>query len=134
MMNRSRQSRSLTRPSKQEEYASTSARRRRQAFFVSELPCPCKHLILLAASQSTPKQSVGTIFQTDAAQIVGDVRNSPGRSMFVRLRGPASGKGAAGKWTEYVAPRVMLRICDWVLSHARSTASTQYNASARKVA
>jgi len=32
--------------------------------------------------------------------IVGDVRNTPGRSMFVRLKGPASGKGAAGKWTD----------------------------------
>ena len=32
--------------------------------------------------------------------IVGDVRNTPGRSMFVRLKGPESGKGAAGKWTD----------------------------------
>jgi len=32
--------------------------------------------------------------------IVGDVRNTPGRSMFVRLSGPRSGKGAAGKWTD----------------------------------
>lgn len=32
--------------------------------------------------------------------IIGDVRNAPGRSMFVRLKGPASGKGAAGKWTD----------------------------------
>lgn len=32
--------------------------------------------------------------------IVGDVRNTPGRSMFVRLNGPAFGKGAAGKWTD----------------------------------
>ncbi len=32
--------------------------------------------------------------------IVGDVRNTPGRSMFVRLNGPASGKGAAGKFTD----------------------------------
>jgi Toprim domain len=31
---------------------------------------------------------------------VGDVHNAPGRSMFVRLRGPSSGKGAAGKWTD----------------------------------
>ncbi len=31
---------------------------------------------------------------------VGDVRNSPGRSMFVRLTGPETGKGAAGKWTD----------------------------------
>ncbi|OIR00554.1 hypothetical protein GALL_174270 [mine drainage metagenome] len=32
--------------------------------------------------------------------LVGDVRNTPGRSMFVRLTGPDSGKGAAGKWTD----------------------------------
>ncbi|MBK5959504.1 hypothetical protein CCR97_15000 [Rhodoplanes elegans] len=41
--------------------------------------------------------------------MVGDVRNTPGRSMFVRLIGPESGKGAAGKWTDYVAALVMLR-------------------------
>jgi hypothetical protein len=34
--------------------------------------------------------------------IVGDVHNTPGRSMFVRLRGPCAGKGAAGKWTDAV--------------------------------
>ncbi len=32
--------------------------------------------------------------------LVGDVRNTPGRSLFVRLIGPESGKGAAGKWTD----------------------------------
>lgn len=32
--------------------------------------------------------------------IVGDVHNSPGRSMFVRLVGPDSGKGAAGRWQD----------------------------------
>lgn len=32
--------------------------------------------------------------------MVGDVQNTPGRSMFVRLTGPESGKGAAGKWTD----------------------------------
>ncbi|SDE53211.1 Toprim domain-containing protein [Salipiger thiooxidans] len=31
---------------------------------------------------------------------VGDVRNTPGRSMFVRLTGPEAGKSAAGKWTD----------------------------------
>jgi hypothetical protein len=62
--------------------------------------------------------------------LVGDVRNTPGRSMFVRLKGPETGKGATGKWTEYVAPRVMLRVCAWALSHGRSLASTQHNISA----
>jgi hypothetical protein len=32
--------------------------------------------------------------------LVGDVKNTPGRSMFVRLKGPETGKGAAGKWTD----------------------------------
>src|SRR3546814_36046 len=32
--------------------------------------------------------------------LVGDVQNSAGRSMFVRLDGAESGKGAAGKWTD----------------------------------
>ncbi|QRG05787.1 toprim domain-containing protein [Xanthobacter dioxanivorans] len=32
--------------------------------------------------------------------LVGDVRNTPGRSMFVRLKGADSGRGAAGKWTD----------------------------------
>lgn len=32
--------------------------------------------------------------------LVGDVQNTPGRSMFVRLTGAMSGKGAAGKWTD----------------------------------
>jgi hypothetical protein len=61
---------------------------------------------------------------------VGDVRNTPGRSMFVRLNGPESGPGAVGRWTEYVASRVMLRSRDWALSHRRSTDSTQHNVSA----
>ena len=39
--------------------------------------------------------------------LVGDVRNTAGRSMFVRLK--ESTKGPAGKWTDYVARRVMLR-------------------------
>ena len=66
---------------------------------------------------------------------VGDARNTPGRSMFVRLKGPASGRGAAGHWTDYVAARVMLRTCDWALSCGGFTAPTQHNVGAlREVA
>ncbi len=61
--------------------------------------------------------------------LVGDARGAPGRSLYVRLVGPDRGKGAAGKWTEHVAAKVMLRICDWALSHGRSPASTQHNVS-----
>ena len=32
--------------------------------------------------------------------LVGDVDNTPGRSLYVRLFGPETGKGAAGKWTD----------------------------------
>lgn len=32
--------------------------------------------------------------------IVGDARNTPGRSLYVRLIGPVHGPGAAGKWTD----------------------------------
>ena len=59
--------------------------------------------------------------------LVGDVHNSPGRSMFVRLQD--SPKGPAGKWTEHVAARVMLRIRDLALSCGRSPGSTQHNVS-----
>lgn len=65
--------------------------------------------------------------------LVGDARNTPGRSMFVRLKGGETGKGAAGKWTEYVAPKIMLRARDWALSRRGSAASTQHNLSAREV-
>ena len=61
--------------------------------------------------------------------LVGDARNTPGRSMFVRLK--ESTKGPAGKWTDYVASRVMLRSRDWALACGRSTAFAQHNASTR---
>ncbi len=32
--------------------------------------------------------------------VVGDVDNTPGQSLFVRLTGPTSGKGARGHWTD----------------------------------
>lgn len=32
--------------------------------------------------------------------LVGDCRGASGRSLYVRLKGPESGKGAAGKWTD----------------------------------
>lgn len=59
--------------------------------------------------------------------MVGDVRNTPGRSMFVRLVGPEFGKGAAGKWTEYVAFSVMLRLGAWAISPGLPPASRQHN-------
>lgn len=32
--------------------------------------------------------------------LVGDIHNTPGRSLYVRLTGPESGPGAAGHWTD----------------------------------
>src|SRR3546814_1071702 len=32
--------------------------------------------------------------------LVGDARNTPGRSLYVRLAGSQDGRGAAGKWTD----------------------------------
>ena len=32
--------------------------------------------------------------------VVGDVNNNAGRSLYVRLKGPLSGKGARGRWTD----------------------------------
>jgi hypothetical protein len=64
--------------------------------------------------------------------LVGDIANTRGRSLFVRLSGPDNGKGAAGKWTDYVASRVMLRSRDWALACGRSTAFAQHNASTRE--
>ena len=65
--------------------------------------------------------------------MIGDVRNTPGRSMFVRLTGAETGKGAAGKWTDYVAAKIMLRLCARALSHSRLTISTQHNGVLREV-
>ncbi len=61
--------------------------------------------------------------------LVGDVQNTPGRSLFVRLTGPDSGRGAAGKWTDYVARLVMLRSRAGRRCCERSAASTQHNLS-----
>ncbi|ARN83920.1 DUF7146 domain-containing protein [Methylocystis bryophila] len=35
--------------------------------------------------------------------VVGDVNNNTGRSLYVRLKGPLSGKGARGRWTDAAA-------------------------------
>jgi len=56
---------------------------------------------------------------------VGDVRNTAGRSMFVRLHD--SVKGIAGKWQDYVAADVMLRRCSRAWLHQHSSVFTQHN-------
>jgi hypothetical protein len=59
--------------------------------------------------------------------MVGDLQNNPGRSLFVRLTGPTSGQGAAGRWTEYVAERVMLNWGFWVHDCGRLRQTAQHN-------
>jgi len=66
--------------------------------------------------------------------LVGDATNAPGRSLYVRLRGPESGKGAAGKWTDYVARRVMLRPVSGRLFCRASAGSRQHNLPSGRVA
>ncbi len=63
--------------------------------------------------------------------IVGDLQNNPGRSLFVRLTGPASGPGAAGKFTEHVAARVMLPGFDFPFVCCGLLPSAQHNVGAR---
>ena len=57
-----------------------------------------------AASRAMPRPCAAIISPTAAAAgrywIAGDVMNTPGRSLYVRLHGPESGPGAAGKWTD----------------------------------
>ena len=62
--------------------------------------------------------------------IVGDLQNNPGRSLFVRLTGPTSGPGAAGKFTEHVAARVMLRWRELARFGGGSRGAGQHNLSA----
>lgn len=66
--------------------------------------------------------------------LVGDVANTRGRSLFVRLSGPDHGKGAAGHWTDYVARRVMLRPCAGRRFCQRSAGSAQHNLGVRGAA
>lgn len=58
--------------------------------------------------------------------LLGNVHNRPRRS-FLRLHD--SPKGPAGKWTGQGARWMMVRVCAWVLSHRRSTASPRPAAS-----
>jgi hypothetical protein len=60
---------------------------------------------------------------------VGDVRNTAGRSMFVRLHD--SVKGIAGKWQEHVAARVMLPGFDFLFVCCGLLPSAQHNVCAR---
>ncbi len=60
--------------------------------------------------------------------VVGDVQNSPGRSMFVRLTGPESGKGAAGNGPMRRRPN--MAICS--TSSARAAACVDFQGRRRR--
>jgi hypothetical protein len=62
--------------------------------------------------------------------IIGNLSGDKGRSMHVRLHGPDYGPGAAGKWTDYVASLVMLRISSCVLWRGKFASSAQHNTQA----
>ena len=62
--------------------------------------------------------------------IVGDLQNNPGRSLFVRLTGPLSGPGAAGKFTEHVAAWIMLPSFDFPFLSSWLLPGAQHNISA----
>jgi hypothetical protein len=59
--------------------------------------------------------------------LVGDVHDTPGRSLYVRLAGPESGPAAVGHKTDYVAVLVMLRRSRWAAFPETIDASTQHN-------
>jgi hypothetical protein len=51
-------------------------------------------------AEAVCKQYLSSGHRAGRYWIVGDAKNTPGRSMFVRLSGPPSGKGAAGRWQD----------------------------------
>ena len=55
--------------------------------------------------------------------VAGDLDGARGRSLYVRLAGP----GTPGKWTDYVAPAVMLRSGAGQRSCARFAVFPQHN-------
>ena len=89
--------------------------------------CLLRPWIVARQAEEAPRfvEDVGEI--DEAAAFANDVEQI---AMFAR---GGIGLMCTAHKTEYVAPRVMLRFCDWALSRGRSTASTQHNVSAREV-
>lgn len=55
---------------------------------------------LAARAEAVCRHYLSNGRRTGRYWLVGDVRDAPGRSLFVRLKGPNTGKGAAGKWRD----------------------------------
>jgi hypothetical protein len=69
---------------------------------VSEMPSQAADLARCLArdAEAVCRHYLSQGYRRGRYWVVGDVANTPGRSLFVRLAGPDSGKGAAGKWTD----------------------------------
>ena len=55
---------------------------------------------LAANAEAVCRHYLSNGFRQGRYWLVGDVGNTPGRSLYVRLHGPDAGRGAAGKWTD----------------------------------
>lgn len=66
------------------------------------LPSPAAELAakLSECAESVCRHYLSSGRRSGRYWIVGDVQNSRGQSLYVRLIGPSSGKGAAGRWTD----------------------------------
>src|ERR1700751_4130526 len=51
-------------------------------------------------TEAGPPHSLSKGRRSGRYWIIGDVQNTPGRSLYVRLQGSDYGPGAAGKWTD----------------------------------
>jgi hypothetical protein len=69
---------------------------------MSPLPSPAAELssLLSAKAEAVCRHYLSNGRRCGHYWSVGDAENTPGRSLYVRLFGPRSGKGAAGKWCD----------------------------------
>ncbi len=69
---------------------------------MASLPSPASEIArqLGERAESVCRRYLSSGRRSGRYWIVGDVRNSRGRSLYVRLTGPSSGAGAAGKWCD----------------------------------
>ena len=56
--------------------------------------------LLATNAEAVCRHYLSNGFRQGRYWLVGDVGNTPGRSLYVRLHGPEAGQGAAGKWTD----------------------------------
>src|SRR4051794_11105614 len=105
MMSRSQQIRIQSRPSSEESIRhtfgppATAGLRRLGAQLMSTHLSDVTHR-LAENAEAVCRHYLSSGRRVGRYWIVGDVRNTPGRSMFVRLTGFEFGKGAGGKWTD----------------------------------